>query len=208
MKCSATCGQFKKGITTENPILCHALGVCSALAVTAYVKPTLVMGAALMFVASFSCLFVSLLRSVIPAKVRLITQMLIISLFVIIVHLCLKAFYYDMSRTLGPYVGLIITNCLILGRCEAFSLKNKPFASFMDGLGSAAGYAVVLLIISIIRELLGYGTILGFHLLSESYLNNLFISAVPGAFITMGIVVWVIRGIWPEKEVTEHPEAG
>ncbi len=160
-----TCNKLIKpvsnGIGSENPVLCHALGVCSALAVTGFVSTTLVMGGALLFVASMSTLAVSLLRNVIPHRVRLIAQMLIISMLVILVHLFLKAYFYDMSRALGPYVGLIITNCLILGRCESYAVRNTPVMSFLDGLGSAIGYALVLLVISLIREPLGNGTLLG-----------------------------------------------
>jgi len=198
----------KDGIGVENPILRHTLGVCSALAVTGFVDTTLVMCAALLFVASISSLLVSLLRNVIPHRVRLIAQMLIISMLVIIVHLYLRAYWFDMSKALGPYVGLIITNCLILGRCEAYALRNNPVMSFLDGLGSAAGYGLVLLAIALVREPLGSGTLLGFNAMPDGYLPMQLIAAAPGAFLAMGIVVWIVRSFWPEVEPTEpHPEA-
>lgn len=197
----------KDGIGCQNPVLCHALGVCSALAVTGYVANTLVMGAALLFVSSISTLAVSLMRNVVPNRVRLIIQMLIISMLVILLHLLLRAYWFDMSKALGPYVALIITNCLVLGRCESYALRNKPLMSFLDGLGSAAGYALVLLVISLIREPLGQGTLLGFQIMPQSFLPVMLIGSAPGAFLTMGIVVWIVRAIWPQPQPTEHPEA-
>ena len=212
----------KDGVTHNNPILVQALGICSALAVTALIKPTLVMGIALVFVSSFSCLIISLMRHAIPHRVRLIVQMLIISVLVILVHLYLRAYYFEMSERLGPYVGLIITNCLILGRCESFAMRNGPFASFLDGLGNAAGYALVLLLIALIREPLGSGTLLGFPVMDKVaglfasaspaggsiFPSAMLLKAAPGAFITMGVVVWIVRAIWPAAETNEHPEAG
>ena len=210
--CRGTCVSrlaqpVKEGVTTQNPILCQALGVCSALAVTGYVSTTLVMGAALLFVASLSTLSIALLRNTIPHRVRLIVQMLVISTLVIIVHLYLRAFHFDMSKALGPYVGLIITNCLILGRCESYAMRNGPLMSFFDGLGSAAGYALVLLAIALIREPLGSGTLLGLRVLPESFKPAMLFKAAPGAFVTMGAVVWIVRAIWPQEESSEHPEA-
>lgn len=198
---------LKDGICSENPVLRYALGICSALAVTGFVSTTLVMGASLLFVASISTFSISLLRNVIPHRVRLIVEMLIISTLVILVHLFLRAYFFNMSKALGPYVGLIITNCLILGRCEAYALRNKPVMSFLDGLGSAAGYALVLLAISIIREPLGQGTLLGLRVMPEVFSPVLLVSGAPGAFLVMGIVVWVVRSIWPETEETQHPGA-
>ena len=197
----------RDGITRENPVVCHALGVCSALAVTGYVATTLVMGAALLFVASLSCLAVSLVSRAVPSRVRLIVQMLIISTLVIIVYLFLRAFYFDMSRSLGPYVGLIITNCLILGRCESYAMRHGPVRSFLDGLGSAAGYALVLLAIALMREPLGHGTLLGIRVMPEAFQPALLVAAAPGAFIAMGVVVWIVRAVRPAME-HEHPEAG
>ncbi|MBN2449834.1 MAG: NADH:ubiquinone reductase (Na(+)-transporting) subunit D [Lentisphaeria bacterium] len=197
----------KDGIGRSNPILVQALGICSALAVTALVNPTLVMGAALIFVASLNGLMISLLRNAIPHRVRLIVQMLIISVLVILVHLYLRAYHFEMSETLGPYVGLIITNCIILGRSEGFALRNGPLASFLDGIGQAAGYALILLAIAVIREPLGSGTLCGLRVLPETFPAAMLLKAAPGAFITMGVVVWVVRAIWPEPQQTEHPES-
>lgn len=210
-----------EGVGRNNPILVQALGICSALAVTGLVNPTLVMGLALLFVASSSCLLISLLRHTIPHRVRLIVQMLIISTLVILVHLYLRAYHFEMSDTLGPYVGLIITNCLILGRCESFAMRNGPLASFLDGLGNAAGYALILLLIALIREPLGSGTLCGYPVMDrlaallpatadpdvEIYPRAMLLKAAPGAFITMGVVVWCIRAVWPQPEPGEHPEA-
>jgi len=196
------------GIGCQNPVLCQALGICSALAVTGFVNTTLVMGAALLFVASLSCFVVSLLRNVTPHRVRLIVQMLVISVLVILVHLFLRAYWFDMSKALGPYVALIITNCLILGRCEAYAMRNGPVRSALDGFGSAMGYALVLLAIAAIREPLGSGTLLGFQVMPKAYLPAYLISGPPGAFLAMGLVVWIVRTIWPEEDLTEqHPEA-
>ena len=212
-ECKGVCGPgelkntVRDGIGKNNPVLCQALGICSALAVTGFVSTTLVMCAALLFVASSSCLFVSLIRNAIPHRVRLIVQMLIISTLVILVHLYLRAFHFDMSQALGPYVGLIITNCLILGRCEGYAMRHGPVPSFLDGLANAAGYAVVLLAISLIREPLGSGTLLGYRITPDAFRPALLLKAAPGAFVSMGIVVWVVRAIWPEPEPTEHPEA-
>jgi len=198
---------FSDGVGAQNPVLVHALGVCSALAVTGFVATTLVMGAALLFVASISTLIVSLLRNLMPHRVRLIAQMLIVSLLVIIVHLLLRAFWFDMSTALGAYVGLIITNCLILGRCESCALRSSPLPAFLDGLGSAAGYSLVLLLIAIIREPLGHGTLLGMSVMPDGFMSVMLVAKAPGAFLAMGIVVWVVRSIWPEPQPLEHPEA-
>jgi len=185
----------KEGIGKENPVLRHALGICSALAVTGFVSTTLVMGASLLFAASMSCLLVSLMRNLIPHQVRLIVQMLIVSTLVILVHLFLQAYFFEMSRALGPYVGLIITNCLILGRTEAFALRNRPLASFLDGLGSALGYALVLLVISVIRESLGRGTLLGYAVMPKGFTPMMLLSSAPGAFFALGVVVWVVKAV-------------
>ena len=205
-----TCNKLMKpvsdGIGPQNPVLSHALGVCSALAVTGFVSTTMVMCAALFFVASMSTLAVSLLRNVIPHRVRLIAQMLIISMLVILVHLFLRAYFYDMSKSLGPYVGLIITNCLILGRCESYAIRNTPIMSFLDGLGSAAGYALVLLAISLIREPLGSGTLLGYQIMPQNFMPVGLVRAAPGAFLAMAIVAWVVKAIWPDSHPEEHQE--
>ena len=205
--CKNLAKPVKDGIGCQNPIMRHSLGICSALAVTGYVSTTLVMGCALLFVASLSTLAVSLLRNITPHRVRLMVQMLIVSTLVILVHLFLRAHFFDMSRALGPYVGLIITNCLILGRCEGYAMRNGPVVSFLDGFGSAAGYALVLLAISLVREPLGHGTLLGVSVVPEGFMPAMLIGSAPGAFLAMGIVVWVVRSIWPEAGPAQHPEA-
>jgi Na+-transporting NADH:ubiquinone oxidoreductase subunit D len=197
----------KDGIGCNNPVVCQTLGICSALAVTGFVNTTLVMGAALLFVGSLSSLAVSLLRNVTPHRVRLIVQMLVIATLVGLVYQFLRAYWFDMSKALGAYVALIITNCILLGRCEAYAMHNGPLRSALDGFGSAAGYALVLLAISLIREPLGNGTLLGWHILPASYPAARLVSAAPGAFLAMGIVVWLVRTLWPAEEPTEHPEA-
>jgi len=195
------------GITCGNPVLCHALGICSALAVTGFVSTTLVMGAALLFVATASSFLVSLLRNATPFRVRLIAQMVVISVLVILVHLLLQAYWFDMSEALGPYVALIITNCLVLGRCEAFAMRQGPIRSALDGLGSAMGYALVLLAIAVVREPLGSGTLLGVAIMPAGYLPARLIGGPPGAFLAMGLVIWIVRTIWPQQEPAVHPEA-
>jgi Na+-transporting NADH:ubiquinone oxidoreductase subunit D len=198
---------MNEGIGKQNPILAQALGICSALAVTGLVSTTLVMDAALLFVAGVSCFIISLVRHAIPHRVRLIAQMLIISTLVTFVHIYLQAYYYDMSKDLGPYIPLIVTNCILLGRTEGFAMRNGPIASFFDGIGNAIGYAVVLLLISLIREPIGSGTILGIRVLPASYEPAMLLKSAPGAFLAMGVVVWVVRSVWPEEPITEHPEA-
>lgn len=197
----------KDGVAKQNPVLRHALGICSALAVTGLVSTTLVMNGALLFTAGFSCLLVSLIRGAIPHRVRLMVQMLVISTLVSFVHLYLRAYHKEMSDALGPYIPLIVTNCILLGRTEGFAMRNGPLASFFDGIGNALGYAVVLLLISLIREPLGFGTVLGYRVMPAGYEPMLLLSSAPGAFLAMGVVVWVVRAVWPEEPPTEHPEA-
>ena len=192
--CSDLVKPVKDGIASQNPVLCQALGICSALAVTGYVSTTLVMGAALLFVASFSGLAISLLRKAIPHRVRLIVQMLVISTLVILVHLYLRAYWFDMSKALGPYVGLIITNCIVMGRAEAFALQNPPILSMVDGMANGFGYAFVLAIIGFCRELLGTGKVMGCTILDANwYTPNQLIILAPGAFFVLGIVIAIFN---------------
>ena len=158
---------LKEGIWTSNPLAIQVLGICSALAVTTCLENSVVMGLALIFVGVFSNLLVSVLRKMMPRRVRMIAEVAIIATFVIIFDLMLKAYYWEMSGKLGPYVGLIITNCIIMGRLEAFALGNKPWASFLDGIGNAAGYGIILIIVGFFRELLGSGTIWGYPVLEK-----------------------------------------
>lgn len=197
-----------EGIGSHNPVLKQVLGICSALAVTGLVSTTVVMCIALVFVCSMSTLIISLIRDLVPHRVRLIVQMLVVSTLVMLVHQYLRAYHFEMSRALGPYVGLIITNCIILGRCEGYAMRNGPVLSFLDGFGNAAGYGLVLLAIALIREPLGAGTLYGFRITPGSFDPALLAKAAPGAFLAMGVVVWVVRAIWPDAEPTsEHPEA-
>ncbi len=163
---------LKDGVWTVNPLAIQVLGICSALAVTNRLETSLVMGGALIFVAVGSNLLVSLLRNFMPQRIRMIAEVAIIATFVILFDLFLKAFYWDMSKQLGPYVGLIITNCIIMGRAEAFALQNPPILSMVDGLANGLGYAAILGIIGFFRELLGSGQVLGFTILSGTLVRS------------------------------------
>ena len=189
---------LRDGIYKVNPVTHQVLGICIFLAVTNRVENSLVMGAALIFVTGMSNLFVSLLRNVIPARIRMIVEVAIISTFVIFIDQVLRAFYWDMSRQLGPYVALIITNCIVMGRAEAFALQNPPFESFVDGAANGIGYALILIIIGIVRELIGSGSILGITVLSEElYTRNLLFVLAPGAFFSAGFLIWLFNTINP-----------
>jgi len=193
---------LKEGAWANNPLAVQMLGICSALAVTNRLKSSLVMGAALIFVCVGSNLFVSLLRKHMPHRIRMIAEVAIIATFVIFFDQFLKAFYWDMSKQLGPYVGLIITNCIVMGRAEAFALQNPPLLSIVDGVANGLGYAVVLAIIGFFRELFGTGQIFGQVMLSSEWYtpNQLMISA-PGAFFALGIGIAVFNALkGPEDE--------
>ncbi len=195
---------LKEGVWTSNPISIQILGICSALAVTNRLENSLVMGAALIFVGVGSNLLVSLLRNVTPRRIRMIAEVAIIATFVIVFDQFLKAYYPDMSEQLGPYVGLIITNCIVMGRAEAFALQNPPVVSAVDGVANGIGYAVVLGIIGFFRELLGTGCILGHEVLSADwYPPNLVMVLAPGAFFALGFLIAVfnyLKGPEPEEE--------
>jgi Na+-transporting NADH:ubiquinone oxidoreductase subunit D len=193
---------LKEGAWSNNPLAIQVLGICSALAVTNRLENSLVMGGALIFVGVGSNLLVSLLRSVTPYRFRMIAEVAIIASFVILFDQFLKAFYWEMSKQLGPYVGLIITNCIIMGRAEAFALQNPPLLSIVDGAANGLGYAAVLAIIGFFRELLGSGELLGFTVLSgQWYTPNQLMILAPGAFFALGIVIGVFNAIkGPEPE--------
>lgn len=187
---------LKDGAWTNNPISIQILGICSALAVTNRLENSLVMAVALIFVCMGSNLLVSLLRNVTPRRVRMIAEVAIIATFVIIFDQILKAYYWEMSKQLGPYVGLIITNCIIMGRAEAFALQNRPIVSMVDGLANGLGYAAVLAIIGAVRELLGSGQILGYTLLSPHwYTPNQLMVLAPGAFVALGFLIAVFNAL-------------
>ena len=193
---------LKDGAWSNNPLAIQILGICSALAVTNRLENSLVMGAALIFVCVGSNLLVSLLRKRTPHRIRMIAEVAIIATFVILFDQFLKAFYWDMSKQLGPYVGLIITNCIVMGRAEAFALQNPPVLSIVDGVANGLGYAVILAIIGFFRELLGTGEIFGYEVLSGQWStpNQLMIMA-PGAFFALGIVIGIFNAIkGPEPE--------
>jgi len=192
----------KDGLWTNNPIAMQMLGICSALAVTSRLENSIVMGIALTFVCIGSNLFVSLLRNAMPRRIRMIAEIAIIATFVILFDQFLKAFYWDMSKQLGPYVALIITNCIVMGRAEAFALQNPPIVSILDGLSNGIGYAVILAAIGFFRELLGTGKILGHTLLAEGwYTPNQLMILAPGAFLMLGFVIALMNVFKkPEEE--------
>ncbi len=195
---------LKDGVWANNPLAIQVLGICSSLAVTNRLENSLVMGAALIFVTVGSNLIVSLLRKSTPHRIRMIAEVAIISTFVIVFDQFLKAFYWDMSKQLGPYVGLIITNCIVMGRAEAFALQNPPLLSMVDGFANGLGYAAVLAIIGFFRELLGTGEIFGHSVLSgQWYTPNQIMILAPGAFFALGIVIAifnVIKGPKPQEK--------
>ncbi len=192
-----------EGLWRNNPVFKQVLGICSTLAVTNLVLNTMVMCAALVFTLSLSSATVSLLRTFTPRNIRMMVETLIIAFYVIIVDVLLKAYWPEMSTNLGPYVGLIITNCIVMGRCEAYGNSNPPRGAFMDGLFNALGYSFVLLIIATFRELFGMGTLLGLPMpfFSGPYWDPWIIMVMPpGAFFMLALVVWVFRSIQPAKE--------
>ena len=179
-----------------NPVTVLVLGICSCLAVTAKLKPALVMGTSVTIVTAFSNLIISLLRKGIPSRIRIIVQLVVVATLVILIDQFLKAFAYDVSKQLSVYVGLIITNCIIMGRLEAFALSHGPIESFLDGLGNGLGYSLVLVIVAFFRELLGSGTLLGYQVVPQSfyeagYQNNGLMILPPMALIVIGIVMWI-----------------
>jgi len=184
---------FKRMIWEENPVFVQILGICSALAVTNLVKNTLVMCIGLTLATAASAVIVSLLRSSTPRQVRMMIQVLIISAVVIVFKVFLDAFLPEISRELGPYVGLIITNCIVMGRCEAFAAGNKPVPAFFDGLGAGVGYSLVLLLIALIREPLGMGTIFGYEVLSPAWTRWNMMVIAPSGFFMLAILIWIIN---------------
>ena len=182
---------LKNGLLDDNPVLIQVIGICSTLAVTNLCMNSLVMGLALAFVTGCSSFLISLLRKVTPKHIRMMVQVFIISFFVIIVDIFLKAYMPEMSKTLGPYVGLIITNCIIMGRAEAFAISNDLVSSFVDGVASGLGYTVVLVLIALVRELLGFGSVFGFRIMPESFVPWTMMVMPPAAFFILPIVMWI-----------------
>ncbi len=188
-------------LSANNPVIVQILGICSSLAVTVKLKPAIVMGLSVMVVTAFSNLVMSLLRKGVPSRIRIIVQLVVIAALVIVVDQFLKAYVYDVSKQLSVYVGLIITNCIIMGRVEAFALGNKPWASFLDGIGNGLGYSAILIIIAFIRELFGSGQLFGYQVIPESwyaanggfYSNNGLMLLPPMALIIVGCIIWIHR---------------
>ena len=190
-------------LNIDNPITVQVLGICSALAVTAKIKPAFVMALSVIVVTTFANLIISVMRNGIPPRIRIIVQLVVIASLVILVDQVLKAFVYDVSKQLSVFVGLIITDCIIMGRLEAFAMGNKPWPSILDGVGNGLGYGVILLIVAFVRELFGSGTIWGFHVIPEAfyeigYKNNGFMILPPMALIIVGIIIWIQRSRNPE----------
>lgn len=193
---------LKRNLWTENPIFVQVLGICSTLAVTNLLINTAIMTIGVIFVTAFTNLTVSILKSLFPRKVRMIVQTLIISFYVILLDLVLKAFLPGISRALGPYVGLIITNCIIMGRAEAFAQSNPPLLSFWDGITSGAGYMWVLLAVAFVRELLGFGTLFGYDVLTlvpAGFTPWTIMVMAPSAFFLLGIMIWIAKSIMMRK---------
>ena len=191
-------------IFNNNPIALQILGSCSALAVTSKLSVTLVMCIALTLVCAFSGLFISLIRKQIPGSIRIIVQMTIIASLVIVVDQFLKAYAYDISKQLSVFVGLIITNCIVMGRAEAFAMKNPPLDSFIDGIGNGLGYSVMLIALAFIRELFGSGALFGVQVMPEWYVPNGLLLMPPSAFFLIGLFIWVLRS-W-KTEQKEEPD--
>ena len=190
-------------LSDNNPITIQVLGICSALAITAELKASIVMPVSVLFVLAMGNVVISLIRNIIPSKIRIIVQLTVVAALVILVDLVLKAYAYELSKQLSVFVGLIITNCIIMGRFEAFALGNGPWRSFLDGIGNSLGYGLILIAVGFFRELLGSGTLLGFRVLGDpiektvlyawGYENNGFMLLSPMALIVVGLIIWIQR---------------
>ena len=196
---------FIKPLNGDNPVLVQVLGICSALAVTSQLKPAIVMGLAVTIITAFSNVIISIIRNTIPQRIRIIVQLVVVAALVTIVSQVLKAFAYDVSVQLSVYVGLIITNCILMGRLEAFAMMNKPWPSFLDGVGNGLGYALILVIVGAVREFLGRGSLLGFPIIPEGaydfgYDNNGMMTMPAMALILLGCVIWVHRAYIYKEE--------
>lgn len=196
---------FSTPLGLNNPVTVQVLGICSALAVTSKLEPAIVMGLSVTIITAFSNVVISLIRKTIPNRIRIIVQLVVVAALVTIVSELLKAFAYDVSVQLSVYVGLIITNCILMGRLEAFAMMNKPWPSFLDGVGNGLGYALILVIVGAVREFLGRGSLLGFQLIPEGaynfgYVNNGMMTMPAMALILVGCVIWVHRAYIYKEE--------
>lgn len=185
-------------LSKDNPVVVQVLGICSSLAVTAKLEPAIVMGISVIAVLAFSNVIVSLIRNTIPNSIRIIVQLVVVAALVIIVDQVLKAYNYEVSKALSVFIGLIITNCILMGRLEAFALSNKPWPAFLDGIGNGVGYAIILIIVAFFRELLGSGTLFGIQVIPQTfydmgYMNNGLMILPPMALITLACIIWVHR---------------
>lgn len=189
---------IKNPLNLENPVTVQVLGICSALAVTVQMKPAIVMALSVTVVTAFSSLIISALRNTIPSRIRIIVQLAVVAALVIIVDQLLKAYVYDVSKKLSVFVGLIITNCILMGRLEAYAMANKPWPSFVDGIGNGIGYGLILVIVAFFREFLGSGKFFGMHVVPKAlydigYVDNGLMILPPMALITIGVIIWVQR---------------
>ncbi len=194
-------------LSKDNPVLVQILGICSALAVTASLEPALVMGISVISVLAFSNVIISFLRKTVPTNIRIIVQLVVVAALVIIVQQVLIAYNYDVSKKLSVFIGLIITNCILMGRLEAFAMHNRPWPSFLDGIGNGLGYTIILVIVAFFRELLGSGTLFGFRVIPQwcydhGYMDNGLMILPPMALITVGCIIWVHRA--RNKELQEN----
>ena len=199
------CEVFSNPLNLNNPIAVQVLGICSALAVTSQLEPAIVMGLSVTVITAFSNVIISLIRKSIPNRIRIIVQLVVVAALVTIVSQILKAFAYDVSVQLSVYVGLIITNCILMGRLEAFAMMNGPWESFLDGIGNGLGYALILVIVGFVRELLGFGTLLGFQIgpdfcYENGYMNNGMMTMPAMSLIIVGCVIWAHRSINKEEK--------
>ena len=189
---------FLNPLSNTNPVIVQILGICSVLAVTAKLEPAIVMGISVIAVLAFSNVIISLIRNTIPTNIRIIVQLVVVAGLVVIVDQLLKAYAYDVSKQLSVFIGLIITNCILMGRLEAFAMANRPWPSFLDGVGNGLGYAMILVIVGFFRELLGSGTLLGYQVVPDSfyeagYVNNGLMILPPMALIVVACIIWVQR---------------
>lgn len=196
---------FSNPLNLDNPIMVQVLGICSALAVTSQLKPAIVMGLAVTIITAFSNVIISLIRNTIPNRIRIIVQLVVVAALVTVVSQILKAVAYDVSVELSVYVGLIITNCILMGRLEAFAMTNKPWPSFLDGVGNGLGYAMILVVVGAVREFFGRGSLLGFKILPQSlydagYMDNGMMSMPAMALILLGCVIWVHRAYFYKED--------